>query len=301
MQAALLADRGIVKVAGDDGRRFLNGLLTIDVAGMTPAASRFTALLTPQGKIIVDFIVAEAASEDGGGFFLDCPRALAATLVERLGFYKLRAKVAVENLSDRLGLLALWNGAAHLHSDYGLIFEDPRLAALGHRIILPPEDAADAAAELGAVLSPPESYDVHRISLGVPKGGSDFAYGDTFPHEANMDQLGGVDFDKGCYVGQEVVSRVEHRGTARSRVIPIVYDDYAPSSGLPVMAGQKQVGTLGSAAQGRGLALLRLDRVEDAVASGTPLTAGNIAIRPVKPDWARFAFPGDTTPAPIKT
>jgi folate-binding protein YgfZ len=258
-------------------------------------------LLTPQGKIIVDFIVAEAAPEDGGGIFFDCPKALAATLVEKLAFYKLRAKVAIEDLSDRLGILALWSGEGQPRSDYGLIYEDPRLPALGHRIILPPEQAAAASADLGTTLSPPESYDVHRISLGVPRGGSDFAYGDTFPHEADMDQLGGVDFDKGCYVGQEVVSRVEHRGSARSRVIPIVYDDYAPSSGLPVMAGQKQAGTLGSAAKGRGLALLRLDRVEDALATGTPLTAGNIAIRPVKPDWARFAFPGDGKAAPKKT
>ena len=108
-----------------------------------------------------------------------------------------------------------------------------------------------------------------------------------------MDQLAGVDFEKGCYVGQEVVSRVEHRASARSRVVPIAYDDFAPISGLPVMAGEKQVGFLGSTANKRGLALLRLDRVADAIAAATPLTAGGIAIHPVKPAWARFNFPGD--------
>ena len=112
----------------------------------------------------------------------------------------------------------------------------------------------------------------------MPRGGEDFAYGDTFPHEADMDQLAGVDFDKGCYVGQEVVSRVEHRSSARSRIVPIAYDEFAPSSGLPVMAGDKQVGTLGSTAKGRGLALLRLDRVADALAAGTPLNCGNIPL-----------------------
>ena len=122
-----------------------------------------------------------------------------------------------------------------------------------------------------------EAYEAHRIALGVPRGGVDFAYGDTFPHEADMDQLGGVDFDKGCYVGQEVVSRVEHRSSARSRVVPVAYDEFAPISGLPVMAGEKQVGTLGSTAKGRGLAIVRLDRVADALAAGTPLTCGNIA------------------------
>ena len=125
----------------------------------------------------------------------------------------------------------------------------------------------------------------------------DFVYGDTFPHESNMDHLGGVDFDKGCYVGQEVVSRVEHRATARSRVVPIAYDEFAPAGGLPVMAGEKQVGTLGSTANKRGLALMRLDRVADALAAGTPLEAGGIAIRPVKPSWAKFAFPGETQAA----
>ena len=109
-------------------------------------------------------------------------------------------------------------------------------------------------------LADADAYEAHRIALGVPRGGMDFTYGDTFPHEADMDQLGGVDFDKGCYVGQEVVSRVEHRSSARSRVVPVAYDEFAPSSGLPVMAGEKEIGTLVSTAKGRGLAMLRLDR-----------------------------------------
>src|SRR5262249_8823095 len=164
------------------------------------------------------FIIAEAPAEDGGGFFLDCPRALAATLVEKLNFYKLRAKVICEDLSDVLGVMAIWDGAAD--SEYGLSYPDPRLPALGSRIILPPHVAAEAAAGLGAALSGADAFEAHRIALGVPRGGLDFVYGDTFTHEADMDQLNGVDFDKGCYVGQEVVSRVEHRASARSRVVP---------------------------------------------------------------------------------
>ena len=291
MQAALLPDRGVIKVAGTDSRRFLNGLFTAEIATMTPGMARFAALLTPQGKIIVDFIVVEAAAADGGGFFLDCPRALAAALVEKLIFYKLRASVTIEDLSQTLGVLALWDGTGT--SEYGLTYADPRLAALGLRVILPPAHAEDAAAELGARLGPADAYDAHRIALGVPSGGVDFIYGDAYPHEADMDQLAGVDFEKGCYVGQEVVSRVEHRASARNRVVPIAYDEFAPSSGLPVMAGEKQVGTLGSTANGRGLALLRLDRVADALAQKIQLTAGNIPIRPVKPGWARFTFPGE--------
>ena len=291
MQAALLPDRGVIKVAGDTARQFLNGLVTGDMAKVAPDSPRFAALLTPQGKIIADFIIAEAPAEDGGGFFLDCPQALAATLVEKLNFYKLRAKVMCEDLSDVLGVMAIWEGSAD--SEYGLSYPDPRLSALGSRIMLPPHLAAAAAADLGAELSGPDDYEIHRIAHGVPRGGLDFVYGDTFPHEADMDQLNGVDFDKGCYVGQEVVSRVEHRASARSRVVPISYEEFAPTSGLPIMAGEKQVGTLGSTAKGRGLALMRLDRVEDALASKTALEAGGVAVRAVKPSWATFDWPGE--------
>jgi tRNA-modifying protein YgfZ len=291
MQAALLPDRGVVKVAGDDTRGFLNGLVTNDMAKVAPGKPRFAALLTPQGKIIVDFIVAEAPAEDGGGFFLDCPRALASTLVEKLNFYKLRAKVICEDLSEFLGVMAIWDGVAD--SEYGLSYPDPRLPALGSRVMLPTHLAEEAAADIGAALIDADAYEAHRIALGVPRGGLDFLYGDTFSHEADMDQLNGVDFNKGCYVGQEVVSRVEHRASARSRVVSITYDEFAPSSGLPIMAGNKQIGTLGSTAKGHGLALIRLDRIGDALAAGTQLQAGGITIRAVKPAWAKFNWPGE--------
>jgi folate-binding protein YgfZ len=291
MQVALLPDRGVVKVAGDDARGFLNGLVTNDMAKVAPGKPRFAALLTPQGKIIIDFIVAEAPINDGGGFFLDCPRALASALVEKLNFYKLRAKVICEDLSSVLGVMAIWDGTAE--SEYGLSYPDPRLPALGSRIMLPPHLAEEAAADLGGMLAGADAYEAHRIALGVPRGGLDFIYGDTFSHEADMDQLNGVDFGKGCYVGQEVVSRVEHRASARSRVVPIVYDEFAPSSGLPVMAGDRQIGTLGSTAKGHGLALMRLDRVGDALAAGATIEAGGIAIRAVKPAWAKFDWPGE--------
>jgi tRNA-modifying protein YgfZ len=295
MKVALLPDRGVVKVAGDDSRGFLNGLLTADIAAVAPAQARFAALLTPQGKIVVDCIVIEAPAEDGGGFFLDCPRALATNLVTKLNFYKLRAKVIAEDLSETLAVLAAWDGEAR--SDYGLCYRDPRLPALGLCVMLPPERASAAAAALGGALVDSAEYEAHRIALGVPRGGLDFIYGDAFPHEADMDQLAGVDFEKGCYVGQEVVSRIEHRGNARTRVVPVVYDGFAPETGIPVTAGEKPVGTFGSAAAGHGLAMLRLDRTDDALAAGLSLTAGGVALTPQKPAWARFPFPGDTKAA----
>jgi folate-binding protein YgfZ len=295
MQTALLPDRGVVKVAGDDARRLLHGLVTADVAKLAPGQARFAALLTPQGKIIADFIVTEAEAGDGGGFFLDCPRALAETLVEKLTFYRLRAKVSIEDLSATLGVVAIWGGTGTTAS--GLLYPDPRLPALGLRCILPPPLAAEASAELGAALVEADVYEAHRVALGVPRGGQDFIYGDAFPHETDMDQLGGVDFTKGCYIGQEVVSRVEHRGSARTRVVPVAYDGYAPEAGMPVMAGDKNVGTLGSAANGRAVAMLRLDRAEDALAAGVALIAGGVTLRVVKPDWARFPFPGEAKTA----
>src|SRR2546421_106770 len=274
MKAALLPDRGVVKVAGDDARKFLNGLLTADIAQIRPERAAFAALLTPQGKIMVDMIVAEAPAADGGGFFLDCPGALGKTLTDRLNFYKLRANVMIENLSDVLGVLAVWERARE--TEYGLCYADPRLTALGSRCILPPHLAAEAAADVGATLVQASEYEAHRITLGAPRGGLDFNYNDAFPHEADMDQLNGIDFEKGCYVGQEVVSRVEHRGTARKRVVPVAFDDFAAEIGVTVKAGDTDVGVMGTAVRGsgRGLAMLRLDRVADALAAGTPLMSG---------------------------
>ena len=289
MKAALLRDRGAVKVAGDDARGFLHGLISADLLNLGPGTARFAALLTPQGKIIADFLVAEAPARDGGGFFLDLPRALAKPVVDKLNLYKLRARVIVEDLSEVLGILAAWDGTGA--TKIGLSYADPRLPKLGLRVMLAPQRAAEAAADLGAVLVDESEYDNHRIALGIPKGGVDFSYSDAFPHEADMDQLGGIDFAKGCYVGQEVVSRMEHRGIARTRAVAVSYEGAAPASGTAVMAGERQVGTMGSSAAGRGVALLRLDRVADALSRGERLVAGGVTLRPGKPDWARFAFP----------
>ena len=289
MKAALLPDRGVVKILGADARNFLHGLVSADILKLTPGTARFCALLSPQGKIIADFIVVEAPARDGGGFFLDVARGLALLLVNKLNIYKLRSRVIIEDLSATLGVLAAWDGNGA--PEFGLAYADPRLPALGLRVMLPPYRAADAAAALVATLVDAGEYEAHRIALGIPSGGVDFAYGDAFPHESDMDQLGGVDFNKGCYVGQEVVSRMEHRGIARTRAVPVRYDGAAPPLGAAVMAGGRQVGTMGSAAAGHGLALLRLDRVADAFSRHEPLVADGVALRPIKPDWARFAFP----------
>ncbi|WP_024513700.1 folate-binding protein YgfZ [Bradyrhizobium sp. Tv2a-2] len=287
MQAAFLPDRGVVKVSGEDARNFLNGLVTSDVTELKPGVAKFGALLTPQGKIIVDFLITEAPAGHGGGFLFDCPRPLAQALTDKLRFYKLRAKVTLENLSESLGVIAAWGGEPAMQPD--LTFADPRSPALGYRILAPQELAAKVAALIGADLVEPSAYEAHRIACGAPRGGLDFIYGDAFPHETNMDRLHGVDFDKGCYVGQEVVSRMQHRGSARTRTVKIVLDGPSPEAGATILAGDKQVGTIGSTAGDKGLALVRTDRVADALAAGLTLSAGGLPLRLADPDAVRNA------------
>ena len=168
-----------------------------------------------------------------------------------------------------------------------LSFADPRNETLGWRILVPEELKQKVADLIGADLVDEAAYEVHRIANGVPRGGLDFMYSDAFPHEANMDRLHGVDFDKGCYVGQEVVSRMQHRGTARTRIVRVILDDFSPETGVAVLAGDKSVGTMGSTAGGQGLALLRTDRVADALAAGMKLTAGGLAIHLADPNDVR--------------
>ena len=285
MKAAFLPDRGVVKVSGEDARDFLNGLVTTDVTLLEPGLGRFGALLTPQGKITTDFLITEAPAGHGGGFLIDAPGPLAQGLADKLGFYKLRAKVAVENISGSMGVLAVWDGKLPVKPD--LAFADPRHEALGWRILVP-EDLKQKVADLiGADLVDSDAYEARRIATGVPRGGLDFMYSNAFPHESNMDRLHGIDFDKGCYVGQEVVSRMQHRGTARTRIVRVTLEDVSPEAGLPVLAGDKPVGTMGSTAGGKGLALVRTDRVADALDAGLALTAGGVAIRLADPNDVR--------------
>jgi folate-binding protein YgfZ len=286
MKAAFLPDRGVVKVTGETARDFLNGLITSDTTRLQPGLARFGALLTPQGKITVDFLITEAPAGHGGGFLIDCPKPLAQALADKLKFYRLRAKIEIENLSDSLGVLAAWDGTPVLKPD--LTFTDPRNAKLGLRIFVPAELAQKAADAIGAELVAASAYEAHRIAAGIPRGGLDFMYGDAFPHETNMDRLSGVDFDKGCFVGQEVVSRMQHRGTARTRTVRVLLDGPAPEPGAAISAGDKSVGTMGSAAEGHALALMRIDRASEALEAGTPLTAGGLSIRITDADELRL-------------
>ncbi len=260
MTTAFLDDRGVVEVEGDDARALLQRLVTNDVADLRSGEARYAALLTPQGKILVDFLLFDATPESGADrFLLDCPSALAAELAKKLTMYRLRAAVRIADRSGELGVTAHW--------PEGPGFRDPRHPHLGTRSI-GERVHADPAARA--------AYEAHRIALGVPDGGRDFGYGDAFPHDANLDRLAGVDFGKGCYVGQEVVSRVHHRGTARKRIIPVTFDGRAPAAGADITVGEIAIGTMGTSVAGRGLATVRTDRAAHAAALGAPAIADGV-------------------------
>jgi tRNA-modifying protein YgfZ len=262
----LLADRGVLRVSGPQCETFLQDLLSNDVTNVAGGGGGYAALLTPQGKILLDMIIIITIAENGArAFLLDCAREQADDLAKRLGFYKLRAKVTIEDRSDHLAVLASLGAKPQVE---GIVVRDPRSAALGYRAYVPRGKA-------GPVETDTSAYEARRIEAGVPKGGVDFFYGDAFPHEANFDLINGVDFKKGCYIGQEVVSRMQHRATVRKRIVKVAFSGKAPAPGAEIKAGETLIGTMGSSAGGHGLAMVRLDRLEDAKAAGiAPIAAG---------------------------
>ena len=260
-----LPERGVVRVAGADALPFLDNLVTNDLVGLTVGEARFAALLTPQGKILFEFLVVGTAD----GMLLEVGGGKAAELVKRLGLYKLRAKVEISDLSTThrvsVGGDALPAGA--------LAFADPRHADLPRRSIVPAEGAAPADA---ATL---DAWHARRVALGVSEGGADYPLGDTFAHEANLDRLHGVSFSKGCFVGQEVVARMQHKTIVRKRVARIACEhDGALQRGAEVKVGAATIGMVGTVAGLEALALVRLDRVAEALDKGQLLTVGGVPI-----------------------
>jgi hypothetical protein len=286
---ALLSDRGVVRIAGADASKLLQGTITNDMDLLDGQRAIHAALLTPQGKILFEFLVVKVADD---GFLLETAKDQVGSLVKRLITYKLRARVEISDATPEYRVLAVWGGApvgfpGPTVRSVGP-FEDPRLRTLGLRILAEARFAADVAASTDVHEDTPESYDAHRIGLGVPEGGKDYPFGGTFPHEANLDVLNGVSFTKGCFVGQEVVSRVQHRGSARKRIV-IVDGDGPLEHGAEVTAGPAAIGRIGSVAGGTALALLRLDRALEAADKGEQLSAGGSRIAMRIPDYLKSA------------
>lgn len=282
VKTAYLTDRGVVRVAGPDAQTLLQGLVTNDVPDLAVGSAVYAGLLTPQGKILFDFIV---SSSSNGGYLIDCDRATVKDLIKRLTLYRLRADVSFEDLSDEASVMCRWGDETTSTCDNALSFaRDPRHADLGFREVIPRTEAMSEN-------STAEAYHTHRIALGVPEGGKDFPFGDTYPHEALFDELNGVSFTKGCFVGQEVVSRMEHRNATKKRVIKIVSEEPLPEQGAEIVAGDIVLGRLGSSVEQQGLGLVRVDRLSELDAKGLHPEIDGVTVALKKPDWARFEMP----------
>ncbi len=270
--AFLLPQRGVVEVKGPDALSFLQGLVTTDVAQATAGHAVYAALLTPQGKIIADFIIAAT----NGGYWLDCSAAASADLAARLKKYRLRAKVEVADRSAELAIAAL---SADAQIPGAVVFSDPRLAALGWRIIGPCTDLEAGLRSDGFAMQPSDDYDLRRLELGVPDAG-DIEPESAFPLDCNFEELHGVDFKKGCYVGQELTARMKHRATARKRILPVNADVELPAAGTAITLHGAPIGELRSSLDRHGLALIRLDRLNgatEAEADGAIIRIGSPA------------------------
>lgn len=253
---AHLRSRAVISLGGPDWKTFLNGLLTQEVGTLTPGELRFAGLLTPQGRLLYDLFVAGTPE----GALLDVAAEHRDAILMRLTMYRLRAKV--ELAASDLAVFAAWPSTA---GD----FADPRLPTLGSRAYV--SDQATTATE--------DDYDAHRLALGVP-GPADWGTDKTYPIDANFDLLAGIDFKKGCFVGQETTSRMKRRGTIKNRMLPIIFDGPAPAFGAEVLAGTLRAGEVLSGRDGRAMALLRLDRIE-----GADLTVDDRQVKVDAPAW----------------
>jgi folate-binding protein YgfZ len=283
---ALLPDRGVITVNGEDAEKFLQGLITNDMSLLGSQSALHAGVLSPQGKILFAMFVIKTAD----GFYLETARDSVPGLVQHLERFKLRTKADIEDASANFTVAAIW-GAPYEPRGRGkqpIWFKDPRLAELGYRELVTigsdwalAGDAADVATQ--------DEYHAHRVALGVPEAEKDYQLGDAYPHEALFDQLNGVSFKKGCFIGQEVVARMEHRGTARKRIVPVVATQALPEAGAAISAGGIEIGRLGTVTENRGLALIRLDRAAEMKEKGEKLSAGSVPVEIELPGFARFA------------
>lgn len=280
-----LAGRGVVSVTGRDSEKLLQGLVTNDLAGLEPGAARFAALLSPQGKILFDFFAVRTPE----GYLLDVAKTEAPALLKRLTLYKLRADVAIEDVSSRYAVFALWgDDAASFEAPRSAVrFADPRHPSMGLRILADAQSGDTFVRETPATDVPLQTYDAERVRLGVPEGGKDYAFGDAYPHEADFDIHNGVSFTKGCYVGQEVVSRMQNKTVVRKRVVKISGNGPL-TAGTDILLGDVPIGRVATTDGENALAMLRLDRALEAEPKSLTLTTAGIRVTPDPEAMARY-------------
>jgi folate-binding protein YgfZ len=283
MPFALLKDRALIIVSGPDAEHFLQNILTTDLDTLGESEAKPGALLTPQGKILFDFLISRAGEN---AFRLECRADISDDFVRRLMLYKLRAKVEIAKSEQTLVTVG-WGKESIASENDSTAPADRRFRDESvTRSYAGVADAGDIAA-----------WQAFRIAHGIAESGADYALGDAFPHDVLLDETDGVGFRKGCYVGQEVVSRMQHRGTARRRVLIVQAGLPLPASGTELTVDGRPVGTLGSSAGTSGLAIARIDRVKAALDAGQPILAGDVPVTVAIPAWAKFSFPQETVSA----
>ncbi|MBB4570257.1 YgfZ/GcvT domain-containing protein [Rhizobium leucaenae] len=274
MPAVFLRDRSFLRVSGAEAEAFLHNLITTDLASLGADEARPGALLTPQGKILFDFMI----WRDGSGFLLETDATQKDGLLKRLTMYRLRAPVEFAAIETE-GVTVAW-GENTAESR-----RDSRFAKAGITLTRTPGLHGNDAEG---------PYRTLRIANGIAVSGRDFTLQDAFPHDVLMDINGGLGFRKGCYVGQEVVSRMQHRGTARRRVVIVSGTADLPAIGTELTVGGKPIGALGSTDGAKGLAIVRIDRASEAMAAGTPILAGDCEVSLALPTWSGLSFPTET-------
>lgn len=279
-----LAERGVLAISGEPARDFLQGLITNDIQKVSPSRAIYGALLTPQGKFLHDFFIVEHKDR----FLLDCNAERMPDLIKRLTMYRMRSKVEITDESDKWDVGAMLPvgemdapGTTKTRFD-GVSYVDPRHAGLGERTIRLVDEDDTFPADVAQQDKNRADYEAVRIALGIPETGKDLIADKSMPLESGFDELHGVDFEKGCYVGQEVTARMKHRNLVKKRLFPVAIEGDVPA-GTVVKSGDVDAGELRSAINGRGIALLRLDLAEKG-----GLMAGDAAVTPEKPDWAEF-------------
>ncbi|CAO3429785.1 CAF17-like 4Fe-4S cluster assembly/insertion protein YgfZ [Azospirillum doebereinerae] len=294
---AVLEQRGVVAVSGEDRAAFLQGLVSNDMLRVNESRAAYALFLTPQGKFLHDFTVIDSGIDSGGALLLDPETERRADLLRRLKMYKLRSKIALEDRADRMRVAVAF-GAGALEAlglpaeagaavafGGGLAFTDPRLPALGARLFLPAVGLDGALEAAGLARRDVAEYDRLRLSLGVPDGSRDLIPEKSIPLENRLDALNAISWDKGCYMGQELTARTKYRALIRKKLFPVTIDGPMPDAGTPVTLGDKEIGELRSGRDGLALALLRLEEAAQAAESGLSLKAGESGLSPRTPEW----------------
>lgn len=272
---AFLSSRAVLRVSGPEARSFLQGIVTQDIERLKPGEAAFSALLTPQGKILFDFFLVA----DGDGFLLDCGKETAEALERRLKLYRLRAKADITHEDG--WAVAAFPGGAPPSAQGVFAFADPRLAALGARALGPSNLIADLA---GAA---EDSYEARRLALGVPEFGKDFSSDEVFLLDVDYDALNAVSYAKGCFIGQEVASRMKRKSDVRKRTLIAKFEGAAPAPGAAITAGDLTIGKMLSGREDHSLALVRLDRLKAARKAGDVPIADEKQLQIVFPDWLK--------------